>query len=79
MVPRRYGTSPRLVIHTALVIHGIRIGHNVSNSVTCLAVENLVDNTYLWFIIPKLLNGLVTTDLIPPSPQTQNFNTCGPP
>ena len=37
---------------------GIRIGHNISNSVTCLAIEDLVDNTYLWFIIPQLLNGL---------------------
>ena len=36
----------------------IRIVHNVSNSVTCLAVEDLVDNTYLWFTIPQLLNGL---------------------
>ena len=36
----------------------IRIGLNVSNSVTCLAVEDLVDNTYLWFIIPQFLNGL---------------------
>ena len=34
----------------------IRFGYNFNTS--CATTDNPVDNTYLWFIIPQLLNGL---------------------
>ena len=39
------------------VCYKIRSEH-VFNYTTCKSTDNPVDNTYLWFIIPQLLNGL---------------------
>ena len=38
------------------VCYHIRFGSTLNTS--CATIDNPVDNTYLWFIIPQLLNGL---------------------
>ena len=42
--------------NTGILCFKIRFG--ISFNVSCETIDNPVDNTYMWFIIPQLLNGL---------------------